>query len=99
MPNPTTLTAVMDMLGLTGPFWAAWKVVCKVLDAQALMPEEVARFTRCAGRSQPPIAPPSEMWLLCGRRAGKSRFAGTVAVHAAAFRRYRAALAPGASLG
>ncbi|MBI4589509.1 MAG: hypothetical protein HY725_11765 [Candidatus Rokubacteria bacterium] len=93
MPTDTLLGA-MDNCGLTGESWGAWRVVAQVLDGQgaALTPEEVALFTRCTGRDHPPTAPPSEAYLICGRRSGKTRFAGACAVRAAS-KRY--VLAPG----
>jgi hypothetical protein len=49
-------------------------------------------FQECTGRTHPPTTPPSEVYVVAGRRAGKSRFAGALAVRAG-IRRY--ALAPG----
>jgi hypothetical protein len=87
-----TLLAAMDLCGLRGDSWAPWRTVAKCLDAQPLDPTELALFRQCTGRSQPPTEPPAEAWLICGRRAGKSRYAGACAVRAAS-RRYP--VAPG----
>jgi hypothetical protein len=66
--------------------------VAKVLDAEPLTAEEMPLFERCTGRARPPIEPPAEVFAICGRRSGKTRFAGACAVRAAS-RRY--VLAPG----
>jgi hypothetical protein len=94
MPRPTPLTAVMDMLGLTGPSWAPWRVVGKLLDGAALDATERRLYETCTGRDRLPSEPPREALLVAGRRSGKSRFGSAVAVHAAAFTSYPM-LAPG----
>lgn len=87
-----SLLATMETCGLTGESWAAWRVVAKVLDAAPLTAEEMPLFEACTGRTRPLTEPPSECYAICGRRSGKTRFAGACAVRAAS-RRY--ALAPG----
>jgi hypothetical protein len=89
------LIEVLDVCGLRGPSWRPWRVVAKTLDCLPLDPEELALFRTSTGRQRPPTKPPSEIFLICGRRSGKSRFAGALAVHAAGFRSYK--LAPGES--
>lgn len=93
-----TIYDVMTNARLLGPHfagdtWAAWRVVAKALDGLALTGDEARVWGRHTGRSLLPSGPCRELWLACGRRSGKSRFASLLAVHAACFRGYR--LAPG----
>jgi hypothetical protein len=85
----------MALLGLAGDSWAAWRVVAKVIEGVKLDPAETELYVRCTGRASPPTAPPTEVWVIAGRRSGKSRFAGAMAVHAAGFTDYAGRLAPG----
>ena len=94
MPDVRLLDS-MRVCGLVGDSWSSWRVVAKVLDGEPLDPEELTLYRSCTGRSSPPSEPPREAWLICGRRAGKSRFAAAIAVRALS-RRY-ATLAPGES--
>jgi hypothetical protein len=75
--------------------WAAWFVFLRALFGLTLAPHQLALFTECTGRTEPPTAPASEGWLICGRRAGKSFMLALVAVYLAAFHQYRQYLAPG----
>src|SRR5436189_813264 len=86
----------MALCGLAGESWWPWTVVAKVLDSAPLDARELELFRACTGRERPLSAPPRELWAICGRRSGKSRFAGACAVHAAS-KRY--ALAPGEQAG
>src|SRR5262245_25652764 len=94
MSDPTLLDA-MNLCGLTGPTWAAWRCVAKCIDGQGatFTRDEAALYEACTHRTQPPTEPPAEVFGIVGRRGGKSRFAGAVAVRAA-IRQY-ATLAPG----
>jgi hypothetical protein len=58
-----------------------------------LTPEQHALFTTCTGRDVAPTAPVNELWLVCGRRAGKSETTAFLAIYLACFKRY--ALSPG----
>jgi hypothetical protein len=88
----TTVLSAMALCGLTGPTWAPWRVVGKVLDGLSLDAEEQHLYEQCTGRTRLPAEPPSEFYAICGRRSGKSRFASVSAIRAAS-RRYH--LAPG----
>jgi len=52
-------------------------------------------FTKCTGRKEAPTGQFSEVWLVCGRRSGKSRISAFVAVFLACFVNWRPYLAPG----
>src|SRR4051794_30341596 len=76
-----------------GETWAVWKAILKVAHALALTDEErtvVATLTR---RDTFPTSPVRELWLLLGRRSGKSIIAALLAVYATTCRSYT--LAPG----
>jgi hypothetical protein len=92
MTEPSLLDA-MTTCGLAGESWGRWRVVAKCLDGHPLTAAELDVYQQCTGRAVPPSAPPAEFYAICGRRSGKSRFAGALAARAAS-RRY-AALAPG----
>lgn len=75
--------------------FAAWFAFLAALFALPMTPEQLAIYRRCTGRSEPPTAPASEAWLVCGRRAGKSFVLALVAVFLATFRDWRPHLSPG----
>jgi terminase large subunit-like protein len=60
-----------------------------------MTPEQLAIYRQCTGRTEPPSAPVSEGWLICGRRAGKSFALAVVAVFLACFKDWRRYLGPG----
>jgi hypothetical protein len=64
--------------------------VCVADDAQQL-----ELYRQCTGRTTPPSAPFSEVYLCCGRRAGKSFALALIATFLATFRDYRPHLQPG----
>ena len=75
--------------------WAAWFVFLRCLFGLPLTSSELALFRECTGRTEPPTAPASEGWLICGRRSGKSFMLALCAVFISAFHQYRQYLAPG----
>jgi len=99
-PPLTILDAIADAK-LFAPWfkdresWAAWRAFLCTLFGLSLTPEQLAIYQRCTGRTEPPNAPASEGWLVCGRRAGKSFMLALIAVYLAAFHDYRRHLAPG----
>lgn len=72
----------MDRFSMTGESWASWRMVAKILDGRALDEKEMVLYTELTGRSVVP-KDPRTLWAIVGRRGGKSRFASTVAIHAA----------------
>ena len=46
---------------------------------------ELELYQRCTGRTDPPMTPASEGWLVCGRRGGKSFTLALIAVYLACF--------------
>lgn len=75
--------------------WRAWFAFLAALFALPMSADELAIFRECTGRSSPPLAPVSEAWLACGRRAGKSFVLALIAVYLACFRDWRPFLQPG----
>jgi hypothetical protein len=75
--------------------WAAWRAFLTALFALRMTPEQLAIYQQCTGRDQPPTAPATEAWLVCGRRSGKSFILALVATFLACFYDYRPYLTPG----
>ena len=74
--------------------WAAWFSFLRVLFGLPLIAGDLELFRQCTGRSEP-RGPYNEVWMACGRRAGKSFMMALIAVFLAVFRDYRRYLAPG----
>ena len=71
-----------------GESWAAWRVLLRCLFGLEISDEDREAFAACTGRQSPPSEPCREGWIICGRRAGKSRIAALIAVFLACFRQY-----------
>ncbi|MCW5891591.1 MAG: hypothetical protein KIT14_13980 [bacterium] len=83
------LLAALDDPKLFAPFfpspaWDRWRTFLRVLTGQPLSGDELAVFTQATGRTTAPTVPAAEAWVVCGRRAGKSRVASVVAAYTAA---------------
>jgi hypothetical protein len=83
------------VLGATfaGDTWATWRAVLKAASALDLTPDERGVIETLTGRTVLPASPVRELWLLLGRRSGKSIIAALLAVWATCCRVYT--LAPG----
>lgn len=97
----TIIDALTDAQ-LLGPFfpaatWRPWLLCAAAMFGltYGLSPDDQAFILRCLGRTILPTSPASRAFLICGRRAGKSRFASAVAVFLATCRDYTSILAPG----
>lgn len=86
------LLTTLELCGLTGESWSAWRAAARALTCAPMSAAEVAVYQQCTGRTRPPAAPVAEALFIVGRRGGKSRFGGALGVHAAS-QRYD--LAPG----
>jgi hypothetical protein len=75
--------------------WRAWFTFLSALFALPMTEDQLALYRECTGRSEPPAAPATEAWLVCGRRAGKSFVLALVAVFLACFTDHRRYLARG----
>jgi hypothetical protein len=94
-PFAGTLLDMMDVAGLTGPSWEAWRSFWRAVYALPMDDTDRERFTRHTGRQAPPAAPVREAWLIVGRRGGKSRMAALAALYSAVRRDWTQVLAPG----
>jgi hypothetical protein len=77
-----------DLLG--GAFkdrstWEAWFAFLRAMFGLALSPDQLAVYRECTDRHAAPDGPAREGWLVCGRRAGKSRILALIAVFLACF--------------
>lgn len=61
--------------------WGVWISILKAARALQLTDAERAVFATVAGGREPPLSRVRETWAIVGRRSGKSRMAGAVAVY------------------
>lgn len=78
-----------------GESWAAWRALLSGFYGLPLDEAEAALWRELTGREDAPQEAHDELWLVVGRRGGKSQSAALLAVFEAAFRDHRPALAPG----
>jgi hypothetical protein len=71
--------------------WQVWRVVLKAAFGIELNRDEARAFASVAGSRMPPKKRVRELWAVVGRRGGKSRMAGALAVFFAAFVQHRLA--------
>jgi hypothetical protein len=96
----TTLLDLMADRKVFGPWfrrgdWSAWGAFLAALFALPMSEAQATAYRACTGRSEVPVAPFSEAWLVVGRRGGKSFILALVAVFLATFKDWRPYLAPG----
>ena len=93
--TPSIITLMDKVLGsvFSGDSWSTWRAVLKAAFALPLSEAELHAFSAVTDRAVPPTTPVIELWLLLGRRSGKSIVAAFLAVYAACVRRYE--VAPG----
>ncbi len=95
-----TITAALDDPKLFGPWfrgtsWHPWRTILKAAFGLPLSKTEARLFSTLAGGRRSPRRLVSELWVVAGRRSGKSITAALLAIWAACFRDYRMLLAPG----
>lgn len=78
-----------------GESWAAWRTLLSGFYGLPIKGHDKRTWQALTGRVLPPSEPSEELWLAVGRRGGKSQCAALLAVYEAAFKDYRAQLAPG----
>lgn len=80
-----------------GDSWVAWESYLGALFGLAgeMTDEQAAIYRECTGRETLPDKQFRESFLVCGRRAGKSRILSLAAIYLACFRDWREYLAPG----
>jgi hypothetical protein len=68
---------------------AAWLVFLKAAFAEPLTADEKKIYEQCTGRTDELTQEVREIWLICGRRAGKSEITAFLAIYLACFRKYK----------
>src|SRR6478736_4840723 len=93
--NNNVLQLMTRVLGATfaGNTWATWRAVLAAAFALDLTDQERVIVATLTQRQTQLASPVRELWLLLGRRSGKSIIAALLAVYATCCRTY--ALAPG----
>jgi hypothetical protein len=75
--------------------WRPWRALLAASFGLPLDPYQAELFRQCTGRTVPPGAPAAYLWLVIGRRGGKSFAKAQIAVYLAVFRDWRKYLSPG----
>jgi len=75
--------------------WRNWLTCLKAIFGLPMDAGEIALFEQCTGRQSPPQAPFREVFLVVGRRGGKSFTSALIAAYLAIFKDYSEFLAPG----
>lgn len=78
-----------------GDSWKAWRALLAAFYGLPLDRAEHRIFASITGRQRAPTSAAEELWLVVGRRGGKTNAAALVAVFEACFRDYADRLAPG----
>jgi hypothetical protein len=91
LADPHTLGASFPMLRT----WRAWITCLRAAFALPMNAKDRAIFQQHTARSTPPAKPVTELWVVVGRRGGKSRITAALGCYIAAFRDYTPYLAIG----
>ncbi|MCU7807330.1 MAG: hypothetical protein KZQ73_05605 [Candidatus Thiodiazotropha sp. (ex Semelilucina semeliformis)] len=78
-----------------GESWSAWRALLYGFYGLPLSDTETERFKSITGRETLPQGLFEELWLVVGRRGGKSQTAALLAIYLAAFQDYKDRLSPG----
>jgi len=89
LKDPNLLGAAIGPLDT----WKGWIVILKAAYGEKLSKSELELFKEIAGDRKPPKSRVKELWVVCGRRGGKTRMAGALSVHAATMQAHK--LSPG----
>ena len=73
--------------------WSTWLTALRAAYGLPLDQQQREVFRSIAGGRQPPTERTNELWVIAGRRGGKSRISAAIAVHAALLQKHK--LAPG----
>src|SRR6266581_8808774 len=80
---------------LPGESWRAWRVLLIAAMGEPLTDDERVLFKKLTGRNREPGQKVKELWVVAGRRGGKTCAAATLAVYLAALCDYRSKLRKG----
>lgn len=75
--------------------WGAWLVCLKAIFALSMTEDELKVFSKFTGRKKQPSVPFKEVFLIVGRRGGKSFMSALMAVYLAVFKSWKDCLAVG----
>jgi hypothetical protein len=75
--------------------WATWFAILAAIFALPMDAEQHRLYEMVSGRTRPPTDVAKEVWLVLGRRGGKSRILALIAVWLACFHDHSAHLSPG----
>jgi hypothetical protein len=75
--------------------WKPWRALLAAAFGLELSEDQLALYQACTGRRVPPSEPAAYLWLVCGRRAGKSFSMALTACYRAVFKNWRKYLSPG----
>lgn len=75
--------------------WLNWKVCLKAIFGLSMDRKELRRYRKFTGRKKPSKIPFKEVFLIIGRRGGKSFISALIAVFLAVFKDWSARLGPG----
>ncbi len=78
-----------------GSSWDAWRALLAGFYGLTLAPEELETWQQLTQRQDAPQDAHEELWLVVGRRGGKSQCAALLAVYEAVFTDYSVRLSPG----
>lgn len=92
-PPAADLLRLMRLCGLTGDTWAAWRVILRGALGDLLAGEDLSTWRDLTGRETSPTDTAREVWLIAGRRGGKSILSALLGVFVAVMGRF--SLAPG----
>lgn len=100
MEKPDIITALQDPLFFGKAFpdldsFTCWLIILKAIFGLELSEEEREVFECVSGRTSPNPEGHKRIFLLAGRRSGKSRLSSTIAVFLALFGDWQKYLAPG----
>lgn len=68
--------------------WGAWHTLFRAFYALPPQPGDIELFKACTGRTEWPTVRANELWVISGRRSGKSINASLLAAFLAAFQEY-----------
>jgi hypothetical protein len=75
--------------------WATWFAIIAAIFALPMTAEQLRLYRLVTGRKMPPAGVAREIWLVVGRRGGKSRLLALISVWLACFYDYSEYLSPG----
>src|SRR3954470_6629076 len=89
-----SIVALMNASGLfAGASWDAWRAILRAIFGLPMPAADLAIYRRLTGRTAAPTQPFREVWLIIGRRGGKSIITALIVVYQTTCRMFK--LAPG----